>query len=469
VRLVPRFLRLRVFFANSAVKSSCLPPKRVRRLLITGLFSVCFCGPSLGQSPDHKFDDYIQAYVHNGDFSGSVLIAKGDRIVFRKSYGMANYELSVPNTEKTRFHIASLSKTFTAAAIVRLEQKGKLKYSDALGQYIPGFLNGDRITIEQLLNHRSGIPDYYSLAEYPARKLQPVTLPDLIAWVKTKPLDFIPGTETRYSNTGYGFLAFIVEQVSGKSYEEFLRDEILAPAGMKSTGTFRDDVVIPDRATGYQPWTGTPPLRNAPYYDKTILTGSGSLYSTTGDLYAWYRALRDRKFFDLHILPSPYGWGSRETQGKKKYLEQDGRDPGFVSHLSMYFDEDLVVILLGNLEDAAVNTMAADLAALALGETASMPPSRPAAKTPVSQASEYTGVYEVNPNFLLDVRGNTSDLYLRGTGGDYLPLEHVGTDAFFYRQLYVKVNFRRDKTGKIEALLWNGDYPCKKISPQARP
>ena len=468
MRLVPAAFRaLCVSSANFAVQSFFYSSGTT--MLGTLLFLIFSCKPSLCQSPDHKFDEYIQAYVRNGDFSGSVLIAKEDRILFRKSYGMANYELSVPNTEKTKFHIASLSKTFTAAAIVILEEKGKLKYSNPLGQYIPGFLNGDRITIDQLLTHRSGIPDYYSLPEYPLRKLQPVTLTDLIAWVKTKPLDFLPGTEIRYSNTGYGFLAYVVEQVSGKSYEEFVRDEILTPAGMKNTGTFRDDVLIPDRATGYQPWTGTPALRNAPFYDKTILTGAGSLYSTAGDLYAWYRALRDRKLFDVRGLPSPFGWVSRETQGKKKYLEQDGRGPGFVAHVSMYFDDDLVVILLGNLEDAAVNTMASDLAALALGETASIPPTRPAAKAPVSQVSEYAGVYEVNPNFLLDVRGSASDLYLRGTGGDYLPLEHVGRDAFFYRQLYVRVSFRRDKEGKIEALLWNGDYPCKKISPQARP
>jgi CubicO group peptidase (beta-lactamase class C family) len=415
-----------------------------------------------------RFDDCVQAYVRNGDFSGSVLVAQKNRIVFHKSYGMASYELSVPNTEKTEFHIGSLSKTFTAAAIVMLERRGKLEYSDPLSRYIPGYLNGERITVEQLLTHRSGIPDYYSLPEYPAKKFQPVSLPDLIAWVKTKPLDFIPGTDTRYSNTGYAFLAYIIEQASGKSYERFLGEEILAPAGMHDTGTARDDLLIPGRAEGYQPWTGTPPLRKAPFYDKTILTGAGSLYSTTNDLYAWYRALHSGAFFELGKLPYPYGWEVRETEGKKKYLEKDGRIPGFVSNFSMFSDEDLVVILLGNLEDAAVNSMAKDLAAIALGATVPPPPPRPAAPAP-AQVQDYSGVYEVNPGFLLEVRDSASNLYLRGTGGDYLPLEHIGKDAFFYRQLYVKVNFRRDKTGKIEALLWNGDYPCKKISAQARP
>ncbi len=416
-----------------------------------------------------KFDDHIQAYVRNGDFSGSILIARSGHPVFQKSYGMANHEWNIPNSEKTKFHIASVTKTFTAAAIVLLEQQGKLKLSDPLSKYISDYLNGDRITIEQMLAHSSGLPDYYSLPEYSTKKYQRVTLPDLIAWVKTKPLDFLPGSKSSYSNTGYGFLAYIIEQASGKPYEQFLNEEILRPAGMKDTGTLRDELLIPNRADGYQPALGNPGLHNAPFYDKTILTGSGSLYSTTGDLYTWCRAIEAHRFFDISKLASPYGWGARETRSKHKYIEQSGRDPGFASHIAIFPDDDLIVIVLGNLEDAAVNVMADDLAALALGETPQLPALRDKATAPIAHVEEFGGRYEVNPTFLIDVRADGKDLYLRGTGGDYLPLEPTGKDSFFYRQLYVKVGFRRDKTGKIETLLWNGDYPCKKVSDKPQP
>ena len=120
----------------------------------------------------------------------------------------------------------------------------------------------------------------------------------MIAWVKTKPLDFLPGSKSSYSNTGYAFLAYIIERVSDKPYEQFLAEEILKPAEMKETGTFRDDAIIPSRATGYQPAFGDHGLRNAPWYDKTILTGSGSLYSTTADLYRWCRLVESNRFFD---------------------------------------------------------------------------------------------------------------------------------------------------------------------------
>ena len=446
------------------------PPARNCGRLGILLVALLVCAPwALPQTSRDKYDEDVSAYVRNGDFRGSVLVAKGGNIIFQKSYGLANAEWSVPNTDKTRFHIASVTKTFTAAGIVMLERQGKLKLSDTLSKYIPDYLNGDRITIEQMLRHSSGLPDYYSLPEYATKKYQRVTLPDLIAWVKTKPLDFLPGSKSSYSNTGYGFLAYIIEQVSGKPYDQFVAEEILKPAGLKDTGTFRDEALIRNRATGYQPAFGDSGVRNAPSYDKTILTGSGSLYSTTDDLYTWCRTIRTGRFFDIHKLAYPYGWGARETASKHNYIEQSGRDPGFASHVSLFLDDDLVVIVLANLEDAAVNVMADDLAGLALGESQVPPAARAKVTATALPSGEYAGRYEVNPVFLLDVKADGSDLYLRGTGGDYLPLEPIGKEFFFYRQLYVKVGFKRDKAGKIEALLWNGDYSCPKVSDKASP
>jgi CubicO group peptidase (beta-lactamase class C family) len=430
--------------------------------------ALMFLASSLAAQTSVRFDHQVQAYARNGDFSGSVLVARDGHILFQKSYGMANHEWSIPNSDKTKFHVASVTKTFTAAAILQLERAGKLKLDDPLSKYVPDFLNGERITIEQMLAHTSGLPDFYSLPEYPLRKFQRVTLPDLVAWVKTKPLDFFPGSKSSYSNTGYAFLAYIIEQVSGKPYEQFLAEEILKPAGMKDTGAFRDDVIIPNRGTGYQPSFGGHGLRNAPAYDKTILTGSGSLYSTTADLYEWCRVVEGNKFSNVHEASRAYGWGARETKTKHKYIEQSGRDPGFSSHIALFPDDRLIVIVLGNLEDAAVNTLADDLAAIALGEDPVLPQPRTKAAGP-AHPEEFAGTYEVNPKFLLDVRAEDSNLYLRGTGGDYLPLEPTGKDAFFYRQLYVKVGFRRDKSGKIEALLWNGNYPCRKLSDKPQP
>jgi CubicO group peptidase (beta-lactamase class C family) len=450
------------------VKESCIA-QRLGLAAVLAWTITASVPASLAQPTHNKLDSYVQAYVHNGDFSGSVLLSRAGHTLFRKSYGFANTEWGISNSENTKFHIASVSKTFTAAGILILEQQGKLKLSDPLSHYIPGYLNGDRITIEEMLLHSSGLPDYYSLPEYATKKYDRVTLPDLIAWVKNKPLDFLPGSKSSYSNTGYGFLAYIIEQVSGKPYDQFITDEILKPSGLKDTGTFRDEGLIPNRASGYQPALADSGLRNAPFYDKTILTGSGSLYSTTGDLSLWGQAIQHGRFFDLRRQAHPYGWGERQTKSGHKYIEQSGRAPGFASHLSIFPDDDLTVVVLGNLEDAAVNVIADDLAKLALGESASPPSPRPRKSDSSTRPEDYAGTYEVNPAFLLDVRTHGRDLYLRGTGGDYLPLEPLGKESFFYRQLYVKVDFKRDKAGKIEALLWNGEYPCKKVSDRPQP
>jgi CubicO group peptidase (beta-lactamase class C family) len=441
---------------------------RARAWVLIPAAWVLFISASVtAQISGSRFDRQVQAYVRNGDFSGSVLVAKDAHVLFQKSYGMANYEWKIPNSENTKYHIASVTKTFTAAAVLNLEQQGKLKLSDPLSKYVPDFLNGERINIEQLLTHTSGLPDFYSLPEYPIKKYQRVTLPDLIAWVKTKPLDFLPGSKSSYSNTGYGFLAYIIEQISGKPYEAYVAEEILKPARMKDTGTFRDETLIPERATGYQPALGDRGLRNARSYDKTILTGSASMYSTTNDLYLWCRALQSGKFADLR--QTAYGWNARETRSKHKYLEQDGREPGFVSHVSLFPDDQLMVIVLSNLEDAGVNVLAEDLAALALGENPEMPAPRSTTAAALTRPEQFVGTYEVDPKLLLDIRAEGDALYLRGTGGDYLPLEPTQKDSFFYRQLYVKVGFRRDKSGHVEALLWNGEYPCKKLSDKPRP
>src|SRR6202008_890153 len=218
-----------------------------RRALVSvlSIFSLSRLAP--GQVMASRFEQQVQAYVRNGDFSGSVLVAKDGRTLFQKSYGLANYEWKIPNSDKTRSHLPSVTKTFNASAILHLQQQGKLKLTDPMSKYVPDFLNGERITIEQLLTHTSGLPDFYSLPEYPIKKYQRVTLPDLIAWVKTKPLDFLPGSKSSYSNTGYGFLAYIVEQASGKTYEEYVAEEVLQPVGLKDTGPFRDDAIIPER------------------------------------------------------------------------------------------------------------------------------------------------------------------------------------------------------------------------------
>ena len=171
---------------------------------------------------EKKVDSYMSSYVKNGDFSGNVLIVKGGKILFERSYGQANYELGVPIKRDTKFRIASLSKTFTAAAIVLLQNQGRLNYADKLSKYIPDFKQADSISIYHLLLHQSGVVDI----NYDQYALDKLSLNDIINTVKNTTPYFKPGTQFRYSNTGYLLLAAIIEKVSGENYHSFLKKNI---------------------------------------------------------------------------------------------------------------------------------------------------------------------------------------------------------------------------------------------------
>src|SRR5262245_40890765 len=184
------------------------------------------------QSPgnlESKVDAYLKPYQSLSAFSGQVLMARGGRILLSKAYGMANYELEVANTTDTKIHIASLSKTFTAASILLLQQRGSLSVQEPLAKYLPDYPHGTEITIHHLLTHTSGIPDINGMPAYDTVSRYPQTPASLIAVFRDKPLMGAPGSRYRYSNSNYNLLAFIIEKESGDSYGEFVRKNLLEP------------------------------------------------------------------------------------------------------------------------------------------------------------------------------------------------------------------------------------------------
>lgn len=437
-------------------------------IVLTGFVLICHGALFADKSTMLKVDHFLKPYVQMQDFSGCVLIARQSQVLARKCYKNANYELSVANTPRSKFHIASVTKSFTAAAIVILEKQRKLRYTDKLSLYIPDFPNGDKITIVELLEHSSGIPSYYSIPEYEDLKLRPVQFDDLIAIMRKKPLEFEPGSKYSYSDTGYAFLAYIIEKVSGKSYDQFITDRIFTPLGMKDSGTFSDTVLLSNRASGYQPWIGSGGLRNPPFYDKTIITGSGSLYSSLDDLYSWYEGIKQKRLFDIKSLDYPYGWGDREFE-RKKFIEQSGRDPGYVARIAAFLDQDVVVIVLSNIEAGADDPIAKGLEAIAFGGDPAPPVPRPSIFLKPESLKQYEGRYEISPTAVMDVKASSGDLFLRGPGGDYLPLKAMSPDTFFFKQMYTSIVFHHDNDAKVDSLLFGGDYPCRRVADQPLP
>ena len=221
---------------------------------------------------------------------GTVLVARGDEILLNKGYGQANVEWNIPNTPATKFRLGSLTKQFTAASILLLEERGKLAIEDPLSKHmadVPAAWSA--ITLHHLLTHTSGIPNVTSLPEFATYQPFATTVEKTIALVRDKPLDFAPGDRMSYSNSGYLVLSHLVERISGQSYETFLTANILDPLGMKDTGLDSNATIIPRRAAGYT--SSATGLVNAGFVHMSVPHGAGAMYSTTEDLLRWERGL----------------------------------------------------------------------------------------------------------------------------------------------------------------------------------
>jgi len=328
-----------------------------------------------------KAEAYLQVHVDNHDFSGSVLMARDGKILFSKAYGFANREWDVPNTPQTKFRLGSITKQFTAMAIMQLQEKGLLSVSDPFSKYAPEFPNGDRFTIHHLLTHTSGVFSITSLPDFRKLMIEPLSMEEIFSKFQDRPLEFEPGSQFKYSNSGYIMLGHVIEVVTGESYAEYLRKNIFAPLGMADTGYDDFIEVIKNRASGYSYSRIDGKFTNAPYIDMHIPHGAGALYSTVEDLYTWDRALYTEKLVSTESLKTiftpnlngyGYGWGIVDNNGRKIHAHNGGIQ-GFVSHISRYPGEKAVLIILSNLVTSPLQDIGRNLRAILLGKSYEMP------------------------------------------------------------------------------------------------
>jgi CubicO group peptidase (beta-lactamase class C family) len=370
-------------------------------LCLPALLLATVAAPAVSQStakPDtRRMDEVVRLYADNPPrFMGVVLVARGTDLLFVKGYGMANLEWSVPHTPTTRIPIGSNSKQFTAAAILLLEERGKLRVSDPIKSYLPDAPAAwDAITFHHLLSHTSGLlnaaPAERGTLALPAR-------PDkTLERFRNLPLQFAPGTKYGYSNAGYQLLAYLIERTSGQHYEDFLRENIFEPLGMKDSGSGTHAPVIPSRASGYVKEPGGA-FRNAPFIDLSNGMGAGSLYSTVGDLHRWTLGLFGGKLLrgdSLTRMTTPviqltgaqremvdgeyaYGLIAATRNGRRRFTHVGGVN-GFVSYLTYYPESQVTVAVLSNLPSGGVSdqppiiVLGDWLGVLAHGETVTLP------------------------------------------------------------------------------------------------
>jgi len=326
-----------------------------------------------------QIDKGVTSLVEQDRFSGSVLVARDGKVLLSKGYGMANIELGVPNTPQTKFRLASITKQFTAMAILQLQQQGKLNVQDPICQHIQDCPEAwQPITIQHLLTHTSGIHDYTGDADSLTARKQTFTPAKIIALFYDLPLDFTPGTTFSYSNSGYIVLGQIIEQVSGESYATFLQENIFGPLQMLNTGYDNNRTVIMDRASGY-----TSSTANADYVDMSYPYAAGGLYSTVEDLFKWDQALytdklilkplRDEMFTPIVPIPKciqscydigyGYGWiiANRFDQ---PLVWHNGSIEGFSTEIDRYPEANVTIIILSNRQNINVSSISSTISQL---------------------------------------------------------------------------------------------------------
>jgi CubicO group peptidase (beta-lactamase class C family) len=401
---------------------------------------------------------YMKPILAINGFSGFVIVVKGGKVILSKGYGMANYEFDVPNTAQTKFHLASVSKTFTAAAIMQLEERGLLSVDDALTKFLPDYPNGNKIKIYHLLTNTSGIPNINSFPEYDTWSKFSHTPEDLIEKFKDQPLDFQPGGRSyTESNSNYNLLAFIIEKLSGKAYGEFLKENIFDPIGMTNTGHHGDPkAILKNRAAGYMP-NGMTDFENAPYIDYSVKTGNGSIYSTAEDLYKWDRALYSEKVLKKKTIEKmfsgEYGWFNRKRFNHRAII-MNGRQPGFQCEIQRYVNDDVFILVLGNSYITTPSLMANDLAAMVFGESYEPPKIEEPVKVDAKVLDTYVGRYQFGPEFyapnlIVNVENRSGQLYAGQTA-----LIPQSDSTFFDRSVWAMLTFVREPEGRITHFIW---------------
>ena len=322
---------------------------------VAGVLLATICASA--QDLSGKFDEYMKAAA-TSSFTGGVLVSRDGKVLFAKGYGYANEEFAVPNSTDTKFRLGSITKQFTAASILLLQERGKLSVSDPICKFLTNCPAAwEPITVHHLLTHTSGIPSYTDVKspeEFRQLSLMTVTPAGFVETFKSKPLEFAVGQRFKYDNSGYFLLGYLIELISGQSYEAFLQQNIFGPLKMTSSGYDTHDRILRNRATGYSNRNGV--RINSDYLDMTVPYAAGSLYSTVDDLLTWTEALFSGKLLTAKSLEAmltanlggyAYGVGVSRMHNRR-VISHGGGINGFNTELTRFPEDRVTIVVLRN-------------------------------------------------------------------------------------------------------------------------
>lgn len=408
----------------------------------------------------------------------AILVARGDEIIFRGARGMAQLELGVPMRASNIFRIGSNTKQFAAASILKLVEQGRLSLTDPLAKYLPDYPNGNHITVHELLNHTSGIKDYTEIEGYFRSAIrEDLDTSKLIDVFKNLPVDFAPGTNWKYSSSGYILIGAVLEKVTGKPWNEAIRELVLAPLALTHTNYVADQTILAGRAAGYSV-DAAGHEANAPYFSMTQAGAAGGLVSNVDDLFHWMRALHSGKILNAESyrrlvtpVPTPsgsprdYGYGIEIHQLRgMRTLEHGGRDPGFMSYTVFIPDAAISVVALTNTDSPHfdLSVLTHKLAASALGTPY---PKRHPVELTADQMRDLAGVYKRGDGRRI-IAVRDGKLYTKRDGGGAHLLRASSNNELYFDEVLDYFTIVRNRSGGVVAL---DEFPDGEAPAQREP
>ena len=360
----------------------------LKSLLYIAILLVVSQQAALAQDHATKIKEVLDLANKYRQFNGSALVAENGKVIFKGGFGLANMEWNIPNTADTKFRLGSITKQFTAMLTLELVEQGKIKLDGKISDYLPDYRKdiGEKVTVHHLLTHTSGIPSYTSQPGFFANvSRNPYKVSDFVKQYASGNLEFEPGTKYSYNNSGYFLLGAIIERVTGKTYEQALKEMIFDKVGMKDTGYDLHNPLIPKRASGYQKTASG--YINAAYLDMSIPYAAGSMYSTVEDLYLWDQILYTDKLLTAQskeLMYKPfleeyaYGWVVTNASFKVKdqaipVITHGGGINGFTTTIVRYPGEKHLIVILDNTGSPNLNRLSEKIARILYDQPYDLP------------------------------------------------------------------------------------------------
>lgn len=434
-----------------------------------------------GDSIAQKLNEYLTAANKINRFNGNALISENGKIILQKSYGYKNVTTHVLNDPNTIFQIGSVTKQFTATVILKLQEEGRLSVNDKLDKYFPQFKYANKITLDNLLTHTSGIYNYTNDidAEDSALVCKPIDKQLALDLMFKHKLDFEPGKQMRYSNSGYYLLGMIIEKVTGKSYEQNVRDIIFTPLQMNHS--LFDFKHLPDTniATGYQTLNDSVQKEASAWrWDSTVTYAAGGIWSTTGDMYKWAQAVADHKILSAEswkAMTTPhlghYGYGLFiDSLFGMQQIYHGGGIPGFSANFCYYPANHSIIILLTNQGwfDESLNPVNADLSAIIFHKPYELMRNHAGISIPDEELKKFVGQYDFDKKHHVYITLENGQLQIEAPQGGLpkSPLFAEDKTNFYLKIINARIEFVKDDGGNVIQLIshYMGKHEvCKKV------